>query len=320
VLFALQLLLAFVTVCFSSLVYEQILEAELIHELIFIIAVVASILTSFDAFVNAKSKWKQLRTSSGTLNSIIWQYRCRVAQFDADGVRSTLAIPEATLRETLVQWRLELAAGADLHNSALRKEYPPSVFKHGQQSPQEERYCLCRHRMSAVITLTNDDHYSPVDAENYVSMRLRPMVAWYRERIPKRWKNRMILKLLMLAASMASALLARRSLSQWVAIVTALGTAITSWSEFSDGGSKIERYNRVINSIENLLSWWSSISPVDKASKSNIGHLVMMGESTLSSERLAWQSTLSKDKKQDERDEEDNGEGKSNHSKKVAAS
>ena len=66
---------------------------------------------------------------------------------------------------------------------------------------------------------------------------------------------------------------------------------VTSWVEFTDIGHKIERYTRAVIAIENLLSFWKSLSEVQKASPVMIGNLVQTGENIISDERIAWQLT-----------------------------
>ena len=43
---------------------------------------------------------------------------------------------ERELRNQLINWRVQLAAGADLNTTALRRRFPPRVFKHGQRPPE----------------------------------------------------------------------------------------------------------------------------------------------------------------------------------------
>lgn len=126
-------------------------------------------------------------------------------------------------------------------------------------------------------------------------MRLRPSVHWYQRRIPVRSRQRTLLKVALLGCAAAASVLARFSLNSYVTIVTAFSTLVTAWTEFSDHGAKIERYSRAAAGVENLLTWWSSMGPVEKAATTSIGHLVSSGEAILSQERLAWMATASKE-------------------------
>ena len=73
--------------------------------------------------------------------------------------------------------------------------------------------------------------------------------------------------------------------------VTSGAAALTSWQEYTDVGRKTERYTRAAIELQNLLSWWKSLSEVEKASKGTISQLIHSAESIISEERLAWMST-----------------------------
>jgi arginine exporter protein ArgO len=58
-------------------------------------------------------------------------------------------------------------------------------------------------------------------------------------------------------------------LSSWVIIITAAGTAITSWMEFSNVQQKIERYTRAVRALKMHLNWWSTLDTVERQSLLN---------------------------------------------------
>ena len=92
-------------------------------------------------------------------------------------------------------------------------------------------------------------------------------MAFYEQRIPVYTRRAFILKLVVVLLSIAASALAHFDQLTWVASLSGLAGAITSWSEFSDTTRKIERYSRSAIGLEKLLSWWDSLSEVRKASK-----------------------------------------------------
>ena len=82
-----------------------------------------------------QARWRQLRSCAGTLKSIIWAYRTRVAPFGAHCNNAEHDSAERELREALINWRENLAAGADLNTTTLRRRFSPRVFKHDQRPP-----------------------------------------------------------------------------------------------------------------------------------------------------------------------------------------
>jgi hypothetical protein len=143
------------------------------------------------------------------------------------------------------------------------------------------------------ITAYGDDFYSPIRAAEYISFRLRPQIVWYQKRIPRSNLQRVLLKLLSLGGTVASSVLARYAYIRVVVVASAFGMMVTGYSEYNDVAKKVERYNRAIAGVENLLTWWESLSRSERASESNIARLVHSGEQCIVDERLAWQSTSS---------------------------
>ena len=157
-------------------------------ETVFVLTVAASFLISFDSYVNAKAqanpksalflvhnprwlqsagirppaspappschlrwqaRWRQLRSCAGTLESIMWAYRTRVAPFGPHYHNTEHDLAERELREALINWREKLAAGAELNITTLRRNFPPRVFKHGQRPPPAVSLMQkCWHRFS----------------------------------------------------------------------------------------------------------------------------------------------------------------------------
>lgn len=313
-----QLLLTFAIVCVSSIgneVNEREADeaSEQLSQVTFSLTIGAGFVLSLDTFVNAKSKWRQLRTYAGSLESMIWLYRCREAPFTMDTDNPDNHLAEIRFQECLIAWRDEMSAGANLHTSTLRRTYPPSVFHHGQRAPetsgptkccqawrirQAVSSCMARafhHRNPKAAPGTKpDDHFSTVQAAAYIKLRLKPMAVWYQERIPSRSRSHFLLKVLMFLAATATSVCARYGYGTWVTVVAAFSSMVAAWSDIGDHARKVERYSRVVASVENLLTWWDGLSPIEKASATNISHLIQAGEAILSTERLAWQSTAGK--------------------------
>ena len=57
---------------------------------------------------------------------------------------------------------------------------------------------------------------------------------------------------------------------------------------------QVERYSSAVNALQKLLSWWKSLSEVEKASRESIAHLVLEAEAVISQEQRSWTSTANK--------------------------
>ena len=81
----------------------------------------------------------RLRSSAGVLESIIWSYRARVTPFELDTSDPDSRRPEARLCDALVKWRRNVVSGGELQTSSIRKNYPHSVYRHGQFARGESK-------------------------------------------------------------------------------------------------------------------------------------------------------------------------------------
>ena len=96
-------------------------------------------------------------------------------------------------------------------------------------------------RSDAVVDEEVDDYYSPIKPEEYIELRLKPVIEFYQKRVPKKTHWRMAFKLSLLIATVASSILARYEFTWVVTIVTAFSSMIISYSEFADADRKVER-------------------------------------------------------------------------------
>ena len=136
-----------------------------------------------------------------------------------------------------------------------------------------------------------DDHFSPVNPTDYIRWRLEPAQLFYSTRIPRYSISMHVVRVMLMSCSIVAATLAYVAHSSWVVCISALASAFTSWSEFSDSARKLERYNSTVNQLEKLVTWWEALGEIDKSALSNIAFLVDKGESIIEAERLAWSAS-----------------------------
>ena len=134
-----------------------------------------------------------------------------------------------------------------------------------------------------------DDYQSPVKPDPYIAMRLQPAIQYYKQRIPSIARWRMALQCILFVCTATSATLAYLTYPAYVAIVSAVSTAIGSWIAFQGLEERLSRSNSTVRALETLLSWWHSLSDVDKASVLQITELVQTSEQIITAERMAWQ-------------------------------
>ena len=269
---------------------------------LFGLATLVTLLSALDAFLNAKTRWRQLRSSSGALEAVLWLYRARVGRFQQS--ISETARPETELCEAINMWRDELVSAADLQTTDLERLRPPKVYLHHQNAPADHRPRAAaasqglpaspKRAAGAVMEPGSDDHHSPIKPDQYIALRLDKMMRFYQRRLPIYTRLRFVLRTTVLLCTASSAVLSYLDLASWVIGVTSLAGAVVSWSEFSETERKIERYTRAVRSVKKVLSWWDVLTDVEKAGADNIATLIETGESIIADERQAWQSTANR--------------------------
>jgi len=235
---------------------------------------------SLEGLLNPRSRWRQLRNGAVSLESIIWQYRTRVGRFQLDDTHREPNRPETELCAALNDWREQLMAGASLKATNLQRVWPASIYRHMQYQTTGSRHC-------------EDDHHSPVKPPDYIRMRVQVTMRFYQRRIPRYTQRRFFFKTCVLALGVTSSILARMgSLLTLVALLVAFSSAVTSWIEFSDGESKIDRYSAAASSLRKLSTVWDSMHEVQKQSKEVISLLVQRTELIIAEEQASWTSAI----------------------------
>ena len=244
---------------------------------VFAVSLALAIILSVDSLTVSKYKWKQLRRGAGVLASSIWCYRTRVGLFALEGTqRNSSGKPEEALMKAVQAFRDDLAAGSNLSTSHFHRKHASSVYKHFQNSGKPKP--------------GKDDYHSPVQPHRYISLRVEPTMRFYERRIPKYLRWSQFFKLVLVILSVAASAIARLDMISLVLVITGASAALTSWVEFSNMGSKSERYTRALGSLKNILDWWSSLSAVQKASRESIERLVLTCEGIISKEQIGWTS------------------------------
>lgn len=124
--------------------------------------------------------------------------------------------------------------------------------------------------------------------QQYVMARMVPMLNYYQDRLPRKYRQWKVTVFLLLFCTCAIAVLSFLNYIAVSGVVAGVATAITAWQAESGADRKINRYNTAILSITNHIMWWDSLNSVDKNSQTNISRLVTVGEEIRLNEISAW--------------------------------
>jgi hypothetical protein len=136
-----------------------------------------------------------------------------------------------------------------------------------------------------------DNHYEPCTPDLYIEFRIVPAIKFYKKKIPACNRTRTIAQIFMILGSIATAALAFLGISSWAPIVSIFISGITAYIEFQGTNSKISRYSFTVHKLEELILWWQTLKPIERASVTNIDRLVLTAEDLLQREQQAWKST-----------------------------
>ncbi|CAE6967746.1 unnamed protein product [Symbiodinium sp. CCMP2456] len=281
VLYVCQLLLAWLVILFSQVQLGATASSFASSDIVFVLAVLHGAVVSVEGYLRPKPKWQALRGGATALESMMWLYRTRVGQFRM-GAAQDPRNPEIIFCRQLNEWTEDLFAAGDLQRSAWSKSFSSSIHRHQQCEGDPER------KEAATEDAAMDDHYSPVQPDLYIHFRLMRRMEWYQKRLPTYIFHAWVFKLLVLSCTVACAVLARFGQPTAVVIITAFSSSSTTWSEFVDAGSKVERYSRAVRTMSRLLNWWKHLTEVERASMENIAGLIIETEQAIAKEQANW--------------------------------
>ena len=120
----------------------------------------------------------------------------------------------------------------------------------------------------------------------YVTARLIPLLDYYQNRVPKKYRESKTTVFMSLAATCSIAILSYLSgrvdsdidFTAIAGVVSGFAAAITAWQSESGANRKINRYTNAVMALKDHLVWWNLLTPVDQNSQANISILVIVAE------------------------------------------
>ena len=138
------------------------------------------------------------------------------------------------------------------------------------------------------VAQQNDDGFSFLTPERYIELRLEDQLNYYSNKTPKLEKQVKQMQIAILVAGGVGTLLAAVDAELWVALTTALATALTTWLVSRQLEETLVRYNQSAADLANVRDWWTKLSPAAKRNPKNIEQLVEVTEKVLETELSGW--------------------------------
>eukprot|EP01012_Entosiphon_sulcatum_P041426 TRINITY_DN55272_c0_g1_i1.p1 TRINITY_DN55272_c0_g1~~TRINITY_DN55272_c0_g1_i1.p1 ORF type:complete len:1898 (+),score=398.70 TRINITY_DN55272_c0_g1_i1:66-5759(+) len=150
------------------------------------------------------------------------------------------------------------------------------------------------------ILRDGEDGMRDLTPDEYVRVRLRPMIKWYQDNAMQLRVELWYLSLMnyvfgaggtLLAALAVSNNLVKYNLQSWVALTTAIVTALTRYVDYTRNEWRHKKFNKVAHALTNMETWWSARGP-NADVMTNRDTLVQETEQLVSEEVTEWEHQL----------------------------
>lgn len=215
----------------------------------------------------------------------------------AHGRGASMGHEEERLRQKIMEVRQRVTDGNYLKLTALNRAYSDSVYTKYQYRPTNSCCGGCGQptdRMGYMEEgqgyISPDLHFAPMTANEYLAHRVNSAMHTYREKIPRYVMMRSMSHSALIFGSLSGVALAILKYTNWAGILAACAITSTAWLEFHGTSKKISRCSTLVTDLQNLKTWWNSLSPEEHSIQANAERLVLVAEGVLADERAAWAS------------------------------
>ena len=255
-----------------------------LHILMIAIPILISMLGAFNARFREGNKWLLLRAAAESIKSEIFRYRARSGIYSEEQCAQVSA-------------PLRLADSIkEISNSLAQSEVNRSSLPHRN---------IVDPRRLQILT-----------PDAYLRERLEDQISYFVGKTSTLYRQLKQLQLWILIVGGLGTFLAAINLEVWVALTTALATALTNKLEIDQVENSLVQYNIALTNLRNVQSWWKGLTPWEKTRSKNIDLLVDRTEMALERETAGWvhqmQSTLDKLTEKEKSSEEQSGSGQTN--------
>jgi hypothetical protein len=238
------------------------------------VPITVSILLTAASYFKPRQKWILLRGSAEAIKKEIFRYRTQVGDYSdekTEAFASPIESPPATLAsrdEVLVD------KTATICRRLMRTEVNTVSLGFTGTIPPE--YAVKK----------GDDGFSFLTPDRYIEVRLQDQIDYYLDKGAKLEKKIAILQWTVFIIGGVGTFLAALKWQLWIALTTALVTALTAYATDFQWENTLIKYNQAASDLNDLRSWWRALGP--DAKERNKDTLVESSEKILESEQSGW--------------------------------
>ena len=262
--------------------------ASLLRYPIVIVPIATSVLLAAANRFKSGHKWVLLRASAEAIKREIFSYRMRAGIYSDDQRASAQASREAILSRQ-VEAITRAVSRTEVNSSALRPYDGPIP-------PQ--------------VAAGSDDGFTALTPDRYIQIRLGDQINFYKLKTNGLERKMRRLQWSIYIIGGAGTFLAAMGAELWIALTTAIVTAITAYLGHQQMEETLMSYNQAEADLENILTWWTALSAAEKAEPSNISKLVAETEKVLEGELAGWVRKMQEavaDRRQPKEDQRSSG-------------
>ena len=140
-----------------------------------------------------------------------------------------------------------------------------------------------------------DDGLTSLTADEYVKLRLIPIVAYFTVEAPGLSNFLSIVTSFVVALAVLSSVFSSFNLVTFIPLLFAFSAALTSWTSYNQTDLKLVQTNRGKHQLHQLLIWWDSLSMIEKRVSANKEYLVQVTETAFQGQIVGQTATKSSD-------------------------
>ncbi|SRR5216683_676824 len=253
------------------------LTDQIVHGIIVLLPIIVSILIAGASRFTPGSKWVLLRANAEAIKREIYRYRTETGDYKKNSVPSSQSLQSSSHRNPVASPQEKFTGKiADISQQLMQTEINASALRPYTGPIPPRMYGAGE----------NDDGYSKLTPERYISMRIGDQLSYFRDRTNELATELTRYYWLIFVAGGVGTLLAALGVEPFVALTTALAAAFASYLQYRQTEYTLVKYNQTLSNLNNAKNLWTAF-PEDKRIK-NFDELVNTTEQILETENVGW--------------------------------
>lgn len=236
---------------------------------IILVPVAVTLLLTVSNRFKPRKKWILLRGSAEGIKKEIFRYRTRVGDYSD---KNTVAAQTPLSREAVLTEKISTISQRLMQTEVNTSSLPapgPRLPPSGCVAP-------------------SDDAFSNLTPTRYLEVRLEDQLKYYGSKTSRLDSQMTRLQWAIFVVGAVGTVLAALGAQLWIALTTALATALSAYIGHLQIEHSLIQYNQAATDLSNVRLWWTALPADEKAKQENRDVLVDKSEKILESELTGW--------------------------------